>query len=129
MRKVTINIPLHLPSSPNARMSVFANARRVSGQRRVVRQTLAANADKVPRDPLPVVVTMVDRSRRQKPDMDNVVSSFKAIRDEIAKYFGVNDADGKPIQWCYDQDKPLWRTSTEGKRVRYDSYEISIFYE
>ena len=38
-------------------------------------------------------------------DDDNLAGAFKAIRDEVAKYFGVGDGPKGPIKWKYAQKK------------------------
>lgn len=36
-------------------------------------------------------------------DDDNLAGAFKAIRDEVAKWFGVDDGPSGPITWRYEQ--------------------------
>lgn len=38
-------------------------------------------------------------------DTDNLESGFKAVRDEIAKFLGINDGNRKRIRFTCDQEK------------------------
>jgi hypothetical protein len=55
------------------------------------------------RPALPLAITIVRIGPRPMDD-DNVVGSAKTVRDSIAKYLGVDDAD-KRIVWRYEQAK------------------------
>jgi len=59
------------------------------------------------RPPLPVTVTLTRIATRPIHDSDNLISGFKAIRDEVAELLGTDDRDlgGKDggITWRYEQ--------------------------
>jgi len=93
-----ISIPLRLPSSPNLREHWAVKARRVKAERRAVAWLLGNG----PRPPLPLVVTLTRVSPRCIRDGDNLQGAFKSCRDEVAKWFGVDDADPR-VAWRYDQ--------------------------
>jgi len=57
-------------------------------------------------------------------DDDNLRGAFKAIRDGIAKFFGVNDGDQARWQWEYDQEKGPSR-----KKDPRNAYAIRVEYE
>lgn len=53
---------------------------------------------------LPVTVLFVRCAPRSLDKGDNLNSAFKAIRDQVAKQLGVDDADPR-VSWDYDQEK------------------------
>lgn len=46
----------------------------------------------------------LDRRASRKLDDDNLASAFKAVRDGVADYLGIDDGDER-ISWIYDQGK------------------------
>jgi hypothetical protein len=52
---------------------------------------------------LPCRVTLT-RYGAKKMDDDNLVNSFKAVRDSVAKKLGIDDGDRNNVQWIYDQE-------------------------
>lgn len=101
-----IEIPIALPSVSNLREHWAAKARRVKSQRKATRWRLVAGLISALVDPTtrtPVAVTLTRVSPR-KLDDDNLCGAFKAVRDEVAAYFGVDDADPR-LTWRYAQAK------------------------
>lgn len=97
----TVRVPQLVPASPNeARREHWAQrSRRVKRERAAVRIVLAPN-----RPPsLPVIVTMV-RCSVGTLDGDNAVGSMKAVRDEVAAWLGVDDADPR-VTWRVEQER------------------------
>lgn len=92
-------IPLALPSAPNQRLHWAAKARQVRAQRDATAWVLGSR----PRPSLPVVVTLTRVSPRRLDD-DNLRGAFKAVRDQVATWLGVDDADPR-VRWDYDQRK------------------------
>ena len=92
-----LSIPLRLPSAANLREHWSARARRVKAQR----QAVAIYVLGKPRPALPVVVTLT-RVAPRALDGDNLQSAFKAPRDEVARWLGVDDADPR-VTWSYAQ--------------------------
>lgn len=110
---VTVEIPMTLPSASNLREHWAAKARRVKAQR--VHAWSVLNAAKVAsvvgrhgygdweRDGHHLAITLT-RVAPRKLDDDNLRGAFKAVRDEVAAYFGVDDADPR-LEWRYEQAK------------------------
>lgn len=53
---------------------------------------------------IPVEV-IIDRHGPRMLDDDNLSGSAKAVRDQIATFFGVDDGPKGPIRWRYEQTK------------------------
>ncbi len=64
---------------------------------------------------LPCIVTLT-RIGGKPMDGDNRISGFKAIRDAVAEWLGVSDADGSGVEWRYSQADGL-----PGCRIRIES--------
>ena len=94
---IHLTIPYRLPSAPNLREHWAVKARRVKQQRGVVTMFLGAR----PRPPLPTVVTLT-RIAPRPLDGDNLAGAFKAMRDAVAEWLGVDDADPR-VTWAYAQ--------------------------
>lgn len=97
---IRIELPIRTQSEANMREHHMARARRRKWQRNLialaVRPRLAGMLD-----PLPCVVTMTRVAPRALDD-DNLQTSFKAIRDEIAAQLGCDDRDPR-VTWRYAQ--------------------------
>ena len=94
-----VTIPIALPSAANLREHWAAKHRRVKSQRDAVAWILGNRA----RPALPVVVMLTRVSARTLDD-DNLRGAFKAVRDQLATWLGVDDADPR-VRWDYDQRK------------------------
>ena len=79
--------PLRTGTGLNAREHHQARARRVRAERAAVGWKLCC----IPAPPAPLIVTMTRIAPSAGLDDDNLVGSMKAIRDEIAKWLGVDD--------------------------------------
>lgn len=53
---------------------------------------------------VPKVVTLTRLAPRECDD-DNAIGSLKAVRDAVARAFGVDDGPKGPIRWAYAQRK------------------------
>ena len=92
-----IYIPMRLPSLANTRMHWRAMDRLKKSQKLTVRTYLPDGSP----PKLPAVVTFTRIGKRTLDD-DNLASAFKTVRDEIARYMGVDD--GSPLyRWRYEQ--------------------------
>lgn len=93
---------MKLGGALNARLHWAARASKVRRERLAVRaslrQQLRGNL------PPPSIVTMRRVASRAMDD-DNLAGAFKAVRDEIAEFFGVDDGPRGPISWRYEQRK------------------------
>ncbi len=92
-----ISIDMKLPSLANCRMHWRALAKIKSQQRLFV--ALSMRGHKLP--PLPAVVTFT-RTGPRKLDDDNLSHAFKAVRDEVAAKYGVDDGSDL-YTWRYEQ--------------------------
>jgi hypothetical protein len=92
-----VKIPMRLPSAANLREHWRARHRRVKAQR----ATVAAFLGGRPRPSLPAVVTLTRVSPRPL-DGDNLQGAFKGVRDQVAAWFGIDDASSW-VTWAYAQ--------------------------
>lgn len=95
-----IEVPVKLESEANRRGAWYVHDSRRKKQRAAtaaVASTIAAPPQGARCD-----VTIM-RIAPRKLDTDNLASSAKAVRDEIAKWMGVSDGPNGPVTWHYDQ--------------------------
>ena len=95
---ITTTIPLKIVSVANLGLNRFAHARLSKAHRTRARSALAAVA-MPPGLPLTVVLT---RIAPRDLDTDNLASAFKATRDGVADWLGVDDGS-KDLDWQYAQ--------------------------
>lgn len=95
-----IRIPLRTVNPLNQREHHHARARRVREERRITAWALIASAEQ---KQLPVNVILTRESSREM-DTDGLAASFKGVRDQVAEWLGVDDADPR-IAWVYAQRK------------------------
>jgi hypothetical protein len=108
-----IDWPMHLKAEPNERgLRWQVKAARVSEHRKQtkirllangIRAQLVAKHGQLQPDERYVVAFVRVASRRL--DDDNLQGAFKAIRDEVAAYLGVNDGDRQRIRFEYADAK------------------------
>jgi hypothetical protein len=102
MKKLEVQADIRI-ASPNTKVCWQKQHTTTHMQRRVLRFQLCKNN----RPDLPCRVTLT-RCGKRHMDSDNVVSAFKAIRDEVADYLipnlkpGQADSDSR-IEWVYAQ--------------------------
>jgi hypothetical protein len=95
---ITFEVPIKLVSEANTHDGLKAQLRRKAQVKRTMRQVLTL----IPRVvALPCTVTMV-RFGPKELDSDNLDNAFKAVRDMIAEWVGVDDAD-KRYTWQFHQ--------------------------
>jgi hypothetical protein len=96
----TVDVPVRTQSLANAREHWRARTARARRERETTR--LALMGARV--DPgVPPVAVQLCRLSRGLLDDDNLPTSLKSVRDEIAAYFGVGDSPRDPITWRYAQ--------------------------
>lgn len=105
-----IDVPIHVVSVMNMREHWAAKARRAKQQRTATHWA----CKQLEKPNLPVTVTLI-RIGKRLLDSDNLASGFKACRDGIADWLGIDDADPRVI-WMYAQEK-----GEPGVRVKFDS--------
>ena len=96
---LTFRIPgLRLRSGDNGRGDWRGRAARVKRERRIVALVLGARRPVA----FPVRVTVV-RIAPRALDSDGLASSAKAVRDEVARWLGVDDGVAEragDVEWC-----------------------------
>lgn len=99
----TVTIPIdgmRLGAALNARTHWTKRAARAKKERAVVATVLRLHP--FAGDDIPTTCTLVRVAPRALDD-DNLAGAFKAVRDEIAAFFGVDDGPKGPIAWRYEQ--------------------------
>ncbi len=97
MSQIRITIPMELPSMANERLHWAAKAKIVKSQRNFV--ALSLFGCDLPTLPATVLFTRVGK---RNLDDDNLQSAFKAVRDEVARKYGVDDGSDL-YKWQYAQ--------------------------
>ncbi len=92
---------MRIVSVANMRLHWAAKARLAKNQRTRTRMSLAAVAQSSGVEVLPVTVVLT-RIAPRKLDGDNLQSGFKAVRDGVADWLGVDDGSNM-IDWQYVQ--------------------------
>jgi hypothetical protein len=106
---VKVQIPLRTGRGLNSREHHFARARRVKAEER---NAVAWILNGKTRPALPVVVTMTRSAPSKGLDGDNLAGSLKAVRDQVAQWLGVDDADQR-VTWKYGQCRGPWGVEVE----------------
>ena len=112
--EVTVCVPMKLPSMANLRLHWAVKAKTVKAQRHAAGLALRTDGrhfleawrhmDANPRLRLYVTLT---RQGPRKLDDDNLQSAFKAVRDEVAAFFGIDDGSDR-WRWQYHQQTGLY---------------------
>lgn len=95
-----ITVHIKTKSTLNLREHYAAKAKRIKGERDAVRDTLRPWLP----DPLLPRAVLLTRHGSRLLDDDNVRGALKGVRDEVAAWLGIDDADPR-VQWCYAQQK------------------------
>lgn len=94
---ITEKVPIRVVSVANLREHWAVKAKRAAHHRSMARLVMGQHL----RPTLPVVVTFTRVAPRQLDD-DNLRSGFKAIRDGVADWLGVDDRH-PGVEWRYEQ--------------------------
>ena len=94
---IAVRVPIRTVSGLNVREHWRVRSKRVKAERSAVAWAMSCT------DPMavPCVVTLTREGKGQL-DSDNLQGSQKAVRDAVADWLGVNDADPR-IEWRYAQ--------------------------
>jgi hypothetical protein len=101
---VTVRVPLRTGRGLNDREHHMTRARRVKAERYAV--GILLNTHRKPQLPCVVILTRQGPTRVQL-DGDNLQGALKAVRDVVANWLGVDDADER-VRWEYMQAKSKW---------------------
>lgn len=100
---ITLRLPLRLVSEANRRGAWFVHDRRRKQQRTVTRCVAnLVHPSLRPATGSRLVVT-ITRVAPRALDTDNLATSAKAVRDELAAWLGVSDGPKGPVDWRYAQ--------------------------
>ena len=94
-----------LPSVANLRDAWDERYRLTKWQRRVVRDALALRAPPSLGRARGSWVVRLTRAAPAELDDDNLSSAFKAVRDAVAAWLGVDDSPRSPVRWKYAQER------------------------
>lgn len=95
----TFYVDVETVSEPNTRGHWAKRSARVRNQRAATNLTM--HGASLPALPVEVILT---RYGKRKLDDDNLRGALKAVRDQVAAEYGVDDG-GDRIVWSYGQDK------------------------
>jgi hypothetical protein len=98
---IEVRMNMKIVSVANMRLHWAVKAKLTRDQRNRTRMSLAAVAQSSGLEMLPVTVILT-RVAPRKLDGDNLQSGFKAVRDGVADWLGVDDGNGL-IDWQYAQ--------------------------
>lgn len=106
---VHLSLDMFVPSVANMREHWAAKHRRVKAQRETALLCLKMHG-KFPREFDGLVIVKLTRTGGRRLDDDNLRSAFKAVRDGVADWLGIDDGSHR-IQWQYFQ-KPGGKKGT-----------------
>ena len=89
-------VPVELVSEANQREHWAVKSKRKKRQRELVRLYWKLAGSPMVEAPIRMKLVRLHTSRRKIRDFDNLVSSFKAVIDEVSELLGVNDST---IRW------------------------------
>jgi hypothetical protein len=98
---IEVEMDMKIVSVANMRLHWAAKARLTKSQRQKTRNALAAVAQSFGVEVLPVTVVLT-RVAPRRLDGDNLQSGFKAVRDGVADWLGVDDGSSL-VDWQYAQ--------------------------
>ena len=110
--------PIKLRSRPNWRGHWGDRHKATKRERDALFWALREPGVPPPKLPLIVHFVRVLGPREQRMDSDNLVAAFKAPRDELCRWLGVDDRS-RDIGWRYEQDG--------SRRAEGPSVELRIF--
>jgi len=113
-----VNIPLRTGRGGNNREHWAMAHRRNLQEQEAVAWYLHRASRKPPKPPVDVVLVRITPSAKGV-DSDNLVASMKSVRDAVAKWFGVDDADEGAVRYeCRQELGAAWGVRIEVHRFR-----------
>lgn len=111
-----IIVPLRTVSGANAREHHMARARRV----KIEREAVAWMLKTAQRPALPCVVTLTRVAPSSGLDLDdNLPGALKGVRDEVAKWLGVNDRRRDVVRYEYAQRRGVGKAGAWQVWIRF----------
>jgi hypothetical protein len=105
MTEITIDVPIRTVSEANNREHWrVKNKRKLTQQAAVAAywiHTVAVPAKSIPQRPYLVTLSRIGK---RMLDDDNLASSFKGVRDQVAKMLKVDDGNRAAVLWKYRQE-------------------------
>jgi hypothetical protein len=98
-----VTTPLRTGRGQNDREHYMARARRVKKEREAIGWALAGKT----RPTLPCTVLLTRVAPGNGLDSDNLSGSQKGVRDAVAQWLGLDDADPQ-VKWLYAQRRGPW---------------------
>lgn len=96
---LNVTLPVRLTSTANLRIHPLRLWRQAKAQAKAV--TFALPKNMLPKLPATITITRIGH---RTLDTDNLAISAKAVRDAIARIYGVDDGDPRYV-WEYAQEK------------------------
>lgn len=117
-------LPLKTSPGMNAREHFAVRAKRVRREREAVAWVLAGKT----RPPIPcsVLLTRIKPMGKELDD-DNLTSSLKSVRDQVAQWLGIDDRDRMTVRYRYAQRRGPWGVSIEfGEPVKGAQFHLEF---
>lgn len=115
-----ILVPIRTTTGLNSREHFRVKAKRVKAERDATAWKLAGQ----PKPAIPCSVRLTRVGPRSCDD-DNLIGGLKAIRDEVAKWLGVDDRHRHQVRYVYDQKRGPWGVEIEfGQPVQGAQFEL-----
>lgn len=104
-----ILVPLRTVPGQNVREHWQARSSRVKRERKTVAGYLIGK----PKPPIPCSVRLTRVAPSAGVDDDNLIGAMKSVRDEIARWLGVDDRHRNQVRYVYDQKRGPWGVEIE----------------
>lgn len=104
-----ILVPIRTAPGLNVREHWRARAGRVKKERHATELLLLGR----PKPPIPCSVRLTRIAPSNGLDDDNLAGALKGVRDEVAKWLGVDDRNRVQVRYVYDQKRGPWGVEIE----------------
>lgn len=104
-----ILVPLRTVPGQNVREHWQARSSRVKRERKTVAGYLIGK----PKPPIPCSVRLTRVAPSAGVDDDNLIGAMKSVRDEIARWLGIDDRHRNQVRYVYDQKRGPWGVEIE----------------